>query len=129
MIHAIHISKAQMENLAGFNLAEYVKANQSKVVVFDKIQDVDDLNGKIDGFFACFNPERDLKLGDIVEGTIIRYNDMANTNLDYLILGKNDWEDYYDCLNLITKKVEPISRHSMLNESRWQVVDYTQTIR
>jgi hypothetical protein len=59
---------------------------------------------------------------DLTVGTIGTYNDMANVNLQFVILDTitNDFGTYVNVMNLETRTIEPMSASKEL-DSRWTI--------
>jgi hypothetical protein len=55
-------------------------------------------------------------------GTIVTYNDMANVNLQFVVLDTitNDFGTYVNVMNLETRTIEPMSANKEL-DSRWTI--------
>lgn len=59
---------------------------------------------------------------NLTTGTIVTYNDMANVNVEFVILDTitNDFGTYVNVMNLETKNIEPISSNTEIG-ARWTV--------
>jgi len=57
---------------------------------------------------------------ELTIGTVITYNDMANVNLEFVVLNTitNDFGTYVNVMNLETKNIEPISANTEVG-ARW----------
>ena len=55
-------------------------------------------------------------------GTVVTYNDMANVNLQFIVLDTitNDFGTYVNVMNLETRTIEPMSANKEL-DSRWTI--------
>jgi hypothetical protein len=59
---------------------------------------------------------------ELAIGTIVTYNDMANVNLQFIVLDTitNDFGTYVNVMNLDTRTIEPMSANKEL-DSRWTI--------
>jgi hypothetical protein len=59
---------------------------------------------------------------ELAIGTIVTYNDMANVNLQFVVLDTiiNDFGTYVNVMNLETRTIEPMSSNKEL-DSRWTI--------
>ena len=57
---------------------------------------------------------------DLRNGMVVTYNDMANVDLQYIVLDKtkNEFGDYVNVINLETKNIEPIRATTEIGK-RW----------
>jgi|VirMetMinimDraft_7_1064189.scaffolds.fasta_scaffold17457_4 hypothetical protein len=57
---------------------------------------------------------------DLRNGMVVTYNDMANVDLQYIVLDKtkNEFGDYVNVMNLETKNIEPIRATTEIGK-RW----------
>jgi len=59
---------------------------------------------------------------NLTTGTIITYNDMANVNLEFIILDTqvNDFGTFVNVMNLETRNIEPMSAYTKIDGKRWK---------
>ncbi len=57
---------------------------------------------------------------ELTIGTIVTYNDMANADIEFVILNtiKNKWGTYVNVMNLDTKNIEPMIASTEIG-TRW----------
>ncbi len=62
------------------------------------------------------------KLADLKIGTIVKYNDIANVNVEFIVLDKttNDFGTFVNLMNLETRNIEPMSLNTELG-LRWSI--------
>lgn len=56
-------------------------------------------------------------------GTIVSYNDMANVNLEFVILNTEEtrFGTFVNVMNLETRHIEPMSASTEINK-RWKII-------
>jgi len=59
---------------------------------------------------------------ELTIGTVVTYNDMANVNLQFVVLDTitNEFGTYVNVMNLDTRTIEPKSANSELDK-RWTI--------
>jgi hypothetical protein len=59
---------------------------------------------------------------ELTIGTIITYNDMANVNIEFVVLNteENQFGTFVNVMNLETKHIQPMSANTQIDGRRWK---------
>ena len=71
----------------------------------------------------CKQKQIDMKtFKELAIGTVVTYNDMANVNVEFVILDtiNNDFGTFVNVMNLETKNIEPMSANTEIG-TRWTI--------